>query len=61
MTDDNLCKGCNSHIIDGQTVVLSTVVVSVMHKQLGDTDMYHKQCYPEAAKITPDPERGPRP
>lgn len=40
------CAGCDSNIIDGQPVVLTTVVMSVEYQRLGDATIYHERCYP---------------
>lgn len=42
---DYRCVGCNGHIIDGQTVVLETVVVSVVDQRLGNSKISHAKCY----------------
>lgn len=39
------CEGCNGYIIDGQTVVLETVVVSVADQRLGNSKISHAECY----------------
>jgi hypothetical protein len=44
--NDYQCFGCNANIIDGQPVVLKTVVVSVLYQQLGESKIYHERCYP---------------
>lgn len=44
--NDYQCFGCNTNIIDGQPVVLTTTVVSVKYRQLGESKIYHERCYP---------------
>lgn len=50
--NDYRCEGCNGHIIDGQPIVLKTVVVSVQHQWLGESAIYHEHCYLPAPTTT---------
>lgn len=39
------CQRCNGNIINGQPVVLATVVISVENQRFGEAEIYHVECY----------------